>query len=170
MIINTQFHKTSFARVLCFILMKVIGRWLPWMQPGSTGRFSITILCTDTTKYVYSFFFFISETLYWTRSWGSIRWFDSLERFGCRYNLQLQIIDSAETGIDSIALSPRFTALPTWLGMHATYCNLWHLYKKKTVLNEGRTGCYTKIGIKRTVILNFVQMTPLPTKETQPEI
>ena len=32
----------------CFILMKDIGRWLPWMLPGSTGRFSTTILCTDT--------------------------------------------------------------------------------------------------------------------------
>ena len=41
-------HKLSFARVLCFILMKDIGRWLPWMLPGSTGRFFITILCTDT--------------------------------------------------------------------------------------------------------------------------
>ena len=43
-------HKLSFARVqqVCFILMKDIGRWLPWMLPGSTGRFSITILCTDT--------------------------------------------------------------------------------------------------------------------------
>ena len=26
-------HKLSFARVLCFILMKDIGRWLPWMLP-----------------------------------------------------------------------------------------------------------------------------------------
>ena len=42
-------HKLSFARVLCFIFMKDIGRWLPWMLPGSTGRFSITILCTDDT-------------------------------------------------------------------------------------------------------------------------
>ena len=33
----------SFARVVCFILMKDIGRWLPWMLPGSTGRFSVTI-------------------------------------------------------------------------------------------------------------------------------
>ena len=34
MIINTQvIHKTSSARVLCFILMKDIGRWLPWMLP-----------------------------------------------------------------------------------------------------------------------------------------
>ena len=41
-------HRLSFARVLCFILMKDIGRWLPWMLPGSTGRFFITILCTDT--------------------------------------------------------------------------------------------------------------------------
>ena len=29
-------------------LMKDIGRWLPWMLPGSTGRFSVTILRTDT--------------------------------------------------------------------------------------------------------------------------
>ena len=28
--------------------MKDIGRWLPWMLPGSTGRFSMAILCTDT--------------------------------------------------------------------------------------------------------------------------
>ena len=41
-------HKISFARVLCFILMKDIGRWLPWMLPRPTGRSSITILCTDT--------------------------------------------------------------------------------------------------------------------------
>ena len=27
-------HKVSFARVLCFILMKDIGRWLPWMLPA----------------------------------------------------------------------------------------------------------------------------------------
>ena len=31
-------HKLSFARALCFILMKDIGRWLPWMLLGSTGR------------------------------------------------------------------------------------------------------------------------------------
>ena len=47
MIVNTQFHRIygrSFARVLCFILMKDIGLWLPWMLPGSTGRrFSLTI-------------------------------------------------------------------------------------------------------------------------------
>ena len=30
--------KKSFARVLCFILTKDIGRWLPRMLPGSTGR------------------------------------------------------------------------------------------------------------------------------------
>ena len=44
-----SFTKNTFARVLCFILMKDMGRWLPWMLPGSTGRFSITFLCTDTT-------------------------------------------------------------------------------------------------------------------------
>ena len=36
-------HKISFARVLCFILMKDIGRWLRWILPGSTGRFSMAI-------------------------------------------------------------------------------------------------------------------------------
>ena len=41
-------HKISFARVLCFIFVKDIGRWLPWTLPGSTERFSVTILCTDT--------------------------------------------------------------------------------------------------------------------------
>ena len=41
MIINTQFHTKYRPRVffLCFILMKDIGRWLPWMLPGATGRF-----------------------------------------------------------------------------------------------------------------------------------
>ena len=43
-------HKLSFARVLCFILVKDIDRWLSWMLPGSTGRFSIAILCTDTIQ------------------------------------------------------------------------------------------------------------------------
>ena len=33
-------HKLSFARVLCFILMKDIGRWLPWMLPGSTENYA----------------------------------------------------------------------------------------------------------------------------------
>ena len=53
MVVNTQFHKIyerSFARVLYFTLMKDIGRWLPWMLPGSTGRFSITNLFADTIK------------------------------------------------------------------------------------------------------------------------
>ena len=39
---DTQFHKfhgRSFARVLYLFLVKDIGRWLPWMLPGSTGRF-----------------------------------------------------------------------------------------------------------------------------------
>ena len=39
MIISPQFYQISFARVLCFIFMKDIGRLLPWMLPGSTGRF-----------------------------------------------------------------------------------------------------------------------------------
>ena len=50
--VNTQFHKfyaRSFARVLYLILMTDIGRWLPWMLPGSTGRFSITILRSEDT-------------------------------------------------------------------------------------------------------------------------
>ena len=40
--------KEWFARVPCFILMKDTGRWLPWMLPGATGRFPLTILCTGT--------------------------------------------------------------------------------------------------------------------------
>ena len=39
---RTQFHKfygRPFACVLYLFLMKYIGRWLPWVLPGSTGRF-----------------------------------------------------------------------------------------------------------------------------------
>ena len=42
MVVDTQFHKfygRPFARVLYLFLMKDIGRWLPWVLPGSTGRF-----------------------------------------------------------------------------------------------------------------------------------
>ena len=42
MVVDTQFHKfygRSFARFLYVFLMKDIGRWLPWMLPGPTGRF-----------------------------------------------------------------------------------------------------------------------------------
>ena len=45
MVVSTQFHKfygRSFVRVLYLILMKDIGRWLPWMLPGSTGRFPVS--------------------------------------------------------------------------------------------------------------------------------
>ena len=42
-------HKISSARVLCFVLMKEIGRWLPRMLPGSTGRFSITIILKNVS-------------------------------------------------------------------------------------------------------------------------
>ena len=41
-VIDTQFHKfhgRPFARVLYLLLMKGIGRCLPWVLPGSTGRF-----------------------------------------------------------------------------------------------------------------------------------
>ena len=43
MVADTQFHKfygRSFARVLYLFLMRylIIGRWLPWVRPGSTGR------------------------------------------------------------------------------------------------------------------------------------
>ena len=50
MIINAQFYTKYRSRVFSVLsfFMKDIGRWLPWMLPGSTGRFSITILCTDT--------------------------------------------------------------------------------------------------------------------------
>ena len=42
MVVDTQFHRfhgRPFARVLYVFLMKDIGRWLPWVPPGSTGRF-----------------------------------------------------------------------------------------------------------------------------------
>ena len=42
MVVDTQFHKfygRPFARVLCSSLMNDIGRGLPWVLPGSTGRF-----------------------------------------------------------------------------------------------------------------------------------
>ena len=50
--LTNKFNGRSFARVLYFILMKDTGRWLPWMLPGSTGRFFITILCTDVKALV----------------------------------------------------------------------------------------------------------------------
>ena len=40
LVVNTQLHNfygRSFACVLYFVLMKDIGRWLPWMLSGSTG-------------------------------------------------------------------------------------------------------------------------------------
>ena len=42
MVADTQFHKfygRPFARVLHLFIVKDIGRWLPWVLPGSTGRF-----------------------------------------------------------------------------------------------------------------------------------
>ena len=42
MVVDTQFHKfhgRPFARVVYVFLMKDIGRRLPWVLPGSTGRF-----------------------------------------------------------------------------------------------------------------------------------
>ena len=42
MVVDTQFrkfHGRPFARVLYLFLMKGVGRWLPWVRPGSTGRF-----------------------------------------------------------------------------------------------------------------------------------
>ena len=46
------FYRRSFARVLLvvyFILMKYIGRWLPWTLPGSTGQFSYFIKSWKTS-------------------------------------------------------------------------------------------------------------------------
>ena len=50
--VDTQFHNfygRSFARVL-FFLVKVIGRWLPWMLPGQQDDFLCAnhSECTDT--------------------------------------------------------------------------------------------------------------------------
>ena len=42
-VVDTQFHKfhgDPFARVLYVFIMTDIGRCLPWVMPGSTGRFS----------------------------------------------------------------------------------------------------------------------------------
>ena len=42
MVVDAQFNKfhgRSFARVLYVFLVRYIGRWLPWVLPGSTGRF-----------------------------------------------------------------------------------------------------------------------------------
>ena len=42
MVVHTQFHKfygRPFARDLYLFLMKDVCRWLPWVLPGSTGRF-----------------------------------------------------------------------------------------------------------------------------------
>ena len=42
MVVDAQFRKFyggPFARVLYLFLMKDFGRWLPWVLPGSTGRF-----------------------------------------------------------------------------------------------------------------------------------
>ena len=36
---STSFNGRPFALVLYVFLMKCIGRWLPWVLPGSTGRF-----------------------------------------------------------------------------------------------------------------------------------
>ena len=46
---STQFYTKYRPRVFYVLPLEDIGRWLPWMLPGSTGRFSITILCTDTS-------------------------------------------------------------------------------------------------------------------------
>ena len=51
---NRYLHKLSFARVLCFILMKDIGRWLPWMLPGSTGRFFYFLFLVLSSRWTYS--------------------------------------------------------------------------------------------------------------------
>ena len=42
MVVDTQFHKfygRPFARVLHSFPRKYVGRRLPWVLPGSTGRF-----------------------------------------------------------------------------------------------------------------------------------
>ena len=55
MVSDTQFHKfygKPFARVLYLFLMEDIGRWLPWVLPGSTGRF----YQDDVAHHHYSFF------------------------------------------------------------------------------------------------------------------
>ena len=66
MVVDTQFHKfhgRPFARVL-YVVMKDIGRWLPWVPPGSTGRFY-----KDDAVHDYS-----AHRYYITRMAGGVRY------------------------------------------------------------------------------------------------
>ena len=54
MVVDIQFnnfHGRPFARVLYVFLMKDIGRWLPWVIPGSTGRFYKDVLTADLFQF-----------------------------------------------------------------------------------------------------------------------
>ena len=48
LILSFTKNRSRVFYVLSLWRIYYIRRWLPWMLPGSTGRFSITILCTDT--------------------------------------------------------------------------------------------------------------------------
>ena len=67
MVVDTLFNKfygRPFARVLCSFLMKGIGRWFPWVLPGSTGRFN-----NDDVVHNYS-----AHGYYITRMEGGVRY------------------------------------------------------------------------------------------------
>ena len=71
MVVGTQFHKfhgRPFARVLYAFLMKDIGRWLPWVQPGSTGRFYKDHVVHNHSAHEY----------YITLIEGGVRWKDTI--------------------------------------------------------------------------------------------
>ena len=39
LILSSAIFKVGRSRVLCIFLMKDLGRWIPWVLPGSTGQF-----------------------------------------------------------------------------------------------------------------------------------
>ena len=61
---STSFHGRPFARVVYVFLMKYIGGWLPWVLPGSTGRFYKDDVVHDHSAHGY----------YITRIEGGIRY------------------------------------------------------------------------------------------------
>ena len=66
MVVDTQFHKfhgRPFARVLHVFLVKDVGRRLPWVPPGSTGRF-----CKDDVVHNHA-----AHRYYTTRIEGGVR-------------------------------------------------------------------------------------------------
>ena len=88
MVVDTQFHKfygRPFARVVYLSLMKDIGRWLPWVLPGSTGRFYKDDVVHNHSAHGY----------YITRMEGGVRY----TWYYCCYMLNRTKQNSAKTAI-----------------------------------------------------------------------